>query len=838
MQMKFLIAASTIALGSAGFAGAAHAQSTGSVDVEEAIVVTGARGEAAVNGFKSPETPKAKAVLTQELVARQNPGKAIFDTINIVPGVNFTSTDPYGAAGGNLRIRGFDGARISATFDGVQVNDSGNYSLYTNQQLDSELIEQVNINFGATDVDSPTASAAGGTVNYRTRLPKEEIGAALNYSHGTFDYNRVFGVIDTGIFTPFGTRAFFSASDTKYDQFRGPGQIHKTQYNARVYQPIGGNGDFVSLAGHYNENRNNFYRRVGLNDMRTLLGSATIPAAASITPANPLDLGNLTDTQQDTIFGFNNDATCTLPSASGGAGRQSDTASCSAYYNTSINPSNTGNIRFNSRATLSEKLIATLDASYQYVLANGGGTSVFAESDANRSLSGVYNRQGTRIGAVDINGDGDTNDLVRLLFPSNTRTHRFGATLSLRYELSPENTIRLAYTWDRAKHRQTGEASLLSATGDPISVFGGINDDASAVNDSAGNVLQKRNRLSYAILHQVAGEYIGKYFDDTLTIQAGVRAPFFRRNLTNNCWTIPGSSNDAYCTSETDAVVAAKYPTYAAPYAARKVAYNAVLPSAGFVYKFAPSASVFGNFSQGFSAPRTDNLYGFDGVKIQPTTLVKPERTNSFDLGARYNSRVVQAQASAWYIGYKDRIISSQVLLDDGSTLNLDRNVGRVRSYGFDASIAVRPADMVSLYTFGSYTNAKLRDDVLSPTGTVLSPTGGKFVAETPKWQVGGRVQFDYEPVSIGAQVKYVGDRFLTDINDVIAPSYTTVDLDARFNLGKVNDKGGIYLQLNVINLFDQFYIGNLSTQAAASNNPQVEFGSPRTVVGSIHFEF
>lgn len=842
MQMKYLVAASTIAIGSVVLSGQAFAQSTGSVDVEEAIVVNGQRGDVAVNGFKSPETPKAKAVLTQELIARQNPGKAIFDTINVVPGVNFTSTDPYGAAGGNLRIRGFDGARISATFDGVQVNDSGNYSLYTNQQLDSELIDQVNINFGATDVDSPTASAAGGTVNYRTRLPREELGAAFNYSRGTFDYNRVFGVIDTGVFTASGTRAFLSASDTKYKQFRGPGGIHKTQFNVRVYQPVGDNGDFVSLAGHYNENRNNFYRRVGLNDMRTLLGSATIPTATNISPAQPLDLGSLTSAQEDAIFAFNNDAHCTLPSAAGGPGRQSDTASCSSYYNTSINPSNTGNLRFNSRLALNEKLIATLDASYQYVLANGGGTTVFAESDANRSQSGVYNRQGTRVGAgvatgVDLNGDNDTADLVRLYFPSNTRTHRLGATFSLRYEMSPENTFRLAYTWDRAKHRQTGQAGRLSANGNPLSVFGGIDEDA-AVSDAAGNVLQKRNRLSYAILHQIAGEYIGKYLDETLIVQAGVRAPFFRRNLTNNCWTIAGSSNDAYCTSESDAVVAAKYPAYAAPYAARKVAYSAVLPNAGFVYKVAPQVSVFGNFSQGFSAPRTDNLYGFDGVKIQPTTLVKPERTNSFDLGARYSSRVVQAQASGWYISYKNRIISSQVLLDDGSSLNLDRNVGRVRSYGFDASIAVRPVDLFSIYTFASYTNARLKDDVVSPTGAVLSPTKDKFVAETPKWQVGGRVQFDYDPVSIGAQVKYVGDRYLTDINDVVAPSYTTVDLDARLNLGKVNGKGGVYFQLNVINLFDTFYIGNLSTQPAASNNPQVEFGSPRTVIGSIHFEF
>lgn len=845
MQAKFIFAASSLAIGLAT-ATPALAQSTGSTAIEEGIVVTGQRAETTVDGIKTPDTPKAKAVLTQEFIGRQNPGRAIFDTINMTPGVNFTSTDPYGSAGGNLRIRGFDGARISATFDGIPVNDSGNYSLYTNQQLDAELIEQVNINFGATDVDSPTASAAGGTVNYRTRLPAQDLGATFNYSHGTFGYNRVFGAVDTGAIGPWGTRAFVAASNTRYDQFRGPGRIEKQQYNARIYQPLGGNGDFLSLAGHYNINRNNFYRRVGLSDMRNLLGSTTIPANSAISPATPLDLGTLTDDQLGTLFNFNSDASCSLPAASGGAGRQDDRSSCGSYYNTAINPSDTGNIRFGSQLTLADNLVATVDAAYQYILANGGGTSVFAESDAAATTSGIYNRQLTRLGAgvadgVDVNGDGDTDDFVRVLFPSNTRTHRLTAIASVRYAITPDQIVRLAYTWDRARHRQTGEAGLLDAQGNPLSVFGGI-DTGSAVQDAAGNVLQKRNRLSFAILHQVAGEYVGHFADNRLTVQAGLRAPFFKRNLNNYCWTIQGSSNDAYCTSESsaDVLAAAKAAriTVAAPYTGRKVSYSTVLPNAGFVFKLTPDVSVFGNYSKGFSAPRTDNLYSFDGVTIKAPIDVKPERTNSFDLGLRYANRMVQAQASGWYITYKDRIISSQVTLDDGSSLNLDRNVGRVESYGFDASLAVRPVDMLSLYGFASYTHAKLKDNVTDSAGNVTSATAGRFVAETPKWTVGGRVQVDYQPVSLGVQAKWVDDRYLTDINDVIAPGYTTVDLDARLNLGKVSDRGGVYLQLNVINLFDKTYLGNLSTQPAASNGPQVEFGSPRTVIGSLHFDF
>ena len=50
--------------------------------------------------------------------------------------------------------------RISLTVDGIPLNDSGNYAVYSNQQIDPEVIDEVNVNLGTTDVDSPTASAS------------------------------------------------------------------------------------------------------------------------------------------------------------------------------------------------------------------------------------------------------------------------------------------------------------------------------------------------------------------------------------------------------------------------------------------------------------------------------------------------------------------------------------------------------------------------------------------------------------------------------------------------------------------------------------------------------
>ncbi|KAK0358091.1 hypothetical protein LTR94_036771, partial [Friedmanniomyces endolithicus] len=90
----------------------------------------------------------------------------------------------------------------------------------------------------------PTASATGGTVNYITRRPENEFGVIFQPSIGDFGYRRVFGLVETGEFGPWGTTAWLSASKTVYDHFVGAGGVDKMQLNGRIYQTLGDNGDF------------------------------------------------------------------------------------------------------------------------------------------------------------------------------------------------------------------------------------------------------------------------------------------------------------------------------------------------------------------------------------------------------------------------------------------------------------------------------------------------------------------------------------------------------------------------------------------------------------------
>ena len=81
----------------------------------------------------------------------------------------------------------------------------------------------------------------------------------------------------------------------------------------------------------------------------------------------------------------------------------------------------------------------------------------------------------------------------------------------LRWDINDNHTVRASYTWDHARHRQTGEVGLLEDNGEPEHVYP---IDHNPEQDALGVTLQKRDRKSFAILHQVAGEYRGEFLEE------------------------------------------------------------------------------------------------------------------------------------------------------------------------------------------------------------------------------------------------------------------------------------------------------------------------------------
>ena len=900
---------------------AAFAQSTGSTDFEDEgeIVVTGTALSNSVGGVELPNTPKSKVVIDAELIQRQRPGQTVNDIINLSPGVSFQNNDASGASGGTFTIRGFDSTRISQTVDGIPLNDTGNYAIYTNQQQDPETLESVNVNLGSTDIDSPTASASGGTVNIRTRVPGEEIGALFSGMIGTYAGNgtragermiyRGFAMIDTGNITSFGTRAFASASWTNGDNpFNNYGVLQKTQFNGRVYQPIGDNGDFIAIAGHYNINRNNFFGssplRVDRTQFPVVTGTSPVRMPGSQSGNRFPEFG------VDRFYDINYPCTVTP----GGAGVQTTAApppaptsgsGCGTEFDRRYNPSNTGNIRGNMRFTLAEGLVLTVDPSYQYVKANGGGTIIGRETP--RVIGGTA-YQGFIGGQYyfnrDLNGDGDLVDScstvaagascsssnfagVTLISPSQTTTKRYVALSSLSYEINEDHRIRVTYTYDRGRHRQTGEVGFVASNGEPFDVFP-VNDPVLLGN---GASMQKRDRLSYATVSKPAIEYRGKF--GGLTVVLGASLPTMTRDLTQNCFTTSASGFvDCLAPSQVAAYAAANpysfnattgaVTGYAAPQR-RVYEYTKLLPSVGFTFDLSGDLSAFASYNKGISAPGTDILYN---AFYFPTTAAqaKPraEITDSFDAGLRYRRGRLSASLAGWYTSYKDRIATAY---DPELDQTITRNLGDVTKWGFDGSIAYKPTPDLLLYVFGSYLHSEIKDNLLagvfdidSTAAVNMQPvyylTAGKREAGAPVYTFGARVQGTLGPVDIGVQAKRTGKRYVNDENLPIqqcyntagsgngsvqrgtfcatgsgasaytpgllnqvypaaAPAYTLIDVDVRVNLAQWGLEK-TYFQFNVTNLFDRTYVGGFGGQGNRFSVPFVQIGVPRAITGAL----
>lgn len=817
-------------------AGAASAQSSGTTAAEatevETVIVTGARGPRNIDGVAVAETVgKTRNTVTQEFISTQTPGQTILQTLNLTPGLSFTNADPYGSSGGNIRLRGFDGNRVSLTFDGIPLNDTGNYATYTNQQLDPELIERASVNTGTTDVDSPTASATGGTINYVTRRPAREFGGWGQASFGDFDYRRFMFLMDTGEFGPWGTSAWFSVSDQQYDKFKGLGELHKTQYNARIYQPLGDNGDFIALSGHWNENRNNNYNGPNLGN-----------ADRSVLPQVETDPRGW-----DVDF----DTTYVAPTVRPGVADVDGNPT--TFYGLRINPSNTGNIRGNSRFTLMDGLVLTVDPSFQYTLANGGTQqTVLAENDA--LLRGTF-----ASGGVDLNGDGDILDRVRVMTPSNTNTHRYGVNTSLIWDLNDDHRLRAAYALDWGRHRQNGHYGFINFENPSnprfVDWFGGRNDEDNRVINRDGYALQARDRKSIASLNQFSLEYRGQFMDDALTVSLGVRAPFFERELNQYCYSQNASSN-VRCTTETpistttggapipfgDVRFGTSNTVYIAPYS-RTVKFDDILPNVGATYRFGEGHSVYASYAESLSAPRTDSLYIVrrlaDGSIGNPT--VQPEQTKTFDLGYRFTSATVVAQVAGFATTYDNRIVNT---FDDDLGTFVDRNVGAVELRGLEASVGWSPVEALSLYASASFLDSELQDNYVFNAAGDLLMTAGKELVETPNQMYSLRASYEFsEMFSAGVQAKYTGERWITDVNDMKSDAFTVVDFDARVDFAPMGFEG-TWLQFNLTNAFDEKYYGGLGTRASATPGdlgygvPFGQVGAPRTWMATLRMAY
>lgn len=423
-------------------------------------------------GYSVAETSaKSRSTVTKEALDKQTATGNAIDKLKYTPGLNIASEDATGLSGFRFTMRGMNSDQVGMSVDGVPINDSGNYALYSNLLGDPENIEQIFVTQGASEADGPHIGSSGGNIGIVTLRPTRDAEAFVKQTLGSNQTYKTFARVNSGEINGFSS--WLSASHEEGQKWRGDGAVRadKVEWDSYFHDD---NGNSANLILKYHQQENNSYSQLTKSQF-TQYGRDFDPyPSTAVRNAN----GKIT-----------------------------------SYYGLALNPFETFTAVLNTHFKLADNVSVDLDPYYYYGDGGGVGSSSYA-LNSGTSRNGVYNLSNLASAAT-YNADG-TPDSGVYYRSSRTQTWRPGITSKLNWDLG-EHSLQFGYWYEDARQRQTQPFIGIDAAGKPDSIW----PDSDRVVDANGHVIQGRNRLTETPAQKVWAQDTW-YLNADWTLNAGL----------------------------------------------------------------------------------------------------------------------------------------------------------------------------------------------------------------------------------------------------------------------------------------------------------------------------
>ncbi len=200
-------------------------------------------------------------------------------------------------------------------------------------------------------------------------------------------------------------------------------------------------------------------------------------------------------------------------------------------------------------------------------------------------------------------------------------------------------------------------------------------------------------------------------------------------------------------------------------------------PKAALTWRPWEPFSVYFSYNRGIRFPNFDEIYPvLQGFAV--ADLV-PERSTSYEVGAKFRNRQVQAGLAFYSMDVDDEILFDP---SSGGVFGENRNIDRVRHRGVEASVNYQPWTWLAVYANFTYDDTKIVEYAADPLAV------GKRVPLVPEFR--GTVGADFfvplrwfDVSEIGVNANIVGPRYMVnDLRNVgpDLPTYGTVDVHGR----------------------------------------------------------
>ncbi|WP_332349774.1 TonB-dependent receptor [Asaia spathodeae] len=185
--------------------------------------------------------PRSQSGVNRDFIARQSPTVSPVAMIADLPGVVYSGNDPLGTNDEQqgLSVRGLDQTEIGYLFENVPAAPPLFLVPYASATADNENIASITLAQGAAETASPLYNAVGGELSVRMRKPSDERGGFIGGSWGSYNLNRAFLRLESGVLGKTGVKGFASFSYRGADQWRGAGTSRRFHTDMRLMKEWG-----------------------------------------------------------------------------------------------------------------------------------------------------------------------------------------------------------------------------------------------------------------------------------------------------------------------------------------------------------------------------------------------------------------------------------------------------------------------------------------------------------------------------------------------------------------------------------------------------------------------
>jgi len=751
-------------------------------DDDTAGGTSGAGDDIVVMGFG--ESRQVQTVSAIDM-ARLTPGTSPLKAVAKLPGVNFQSSDAFGAYEWSTRIslRGFNQNQLGFTLDGVPLGDMsyGNVNgLHISRAIISENIAATTVAQGAGALGTASTSNLGGTLQFTSRMPSDTADLVASGTYGSDQTYRAFVRAESGDMGG-GLKGYLSYGFLTTDKWKGQGVQRQHQANAKLVKDFGERGSITGFVD-FSDRRENDYqdlsldiiRRRGLNN-DNLTGNYPLALQIGRVFQNLAKLQDYTRSNNGSSAGFS------APWPTAGLTYPAGFATVDdAYYDAGgLRRDWLGGVTFD--AKLTDTLTIASTTYYHHNKGQGSWITPYAQTPA---------------GAAD--GRGGT---IAAVSPLSFRTTEYGidragnlTRLTLR---TGANTLEVGGWYESDSFRQARR-------------YYGMGSDATP----------NRDTLSFQS-GAYRTDWDGKY--DTETLQYHVADTLDLGALTlNGGWKGMRVRNQANLLTGAlgTGTIAAR---------------DWFLPQVGALYRLGGNAELFASYTENMRAfvssattgPFATTQAGFNAIRAS----LKPETSKTVEGGVRVHRGGLQLSAVGYYVDFANRLLSfsnGAGIQGNPPTLN---NAGNVESYGAELSASYRVMRPLTLFASYSYNRSTYQDDVRSASGAILSPTKGKTVVDTPEHMAKGEIVYDDDRVFARVGGDYMTKRYFTYLNDQSVGARLLVDASIGYRLRGVGGAlEGLTIEGSVTNLTDKRYIATIGTNGyvASGDSQTLLAGAPR----------